>query len=397
MNAKNILIILLVIICRIGYSQEDSLWVREYKFGYYNQFDLRNSSTNAISTNRVLLDAFRKGIKPRMKEKLGNVTYGLFTFSTTFLTMLWSHEFGHSLRAKQAGGQFKIHNVAIPIPYTTMHLPESISLVNEALSVTAGFEVNSLNIRSIQNDFITQNGIYNEDLGFSFANRLMYPLYSFLIIPRNPKEKDVWINTAGDPVHIALPVFKNYSNGQVFMPDSTVNTGLVHYYNESSLFGLIFNLLDPQLYRELGATFGENKTRKPIFLIGDYNRGWTYGTLFNVSPLGYELYLNNYIHIANQKLSLYVKYGNPFKNYGIGMGWTDCIKRTKINTSARIDFWSQDIFGNGISGEILTEYKFSNHLGIFLNTGYKTEGYVLGKQINEGFNFGIGMMYYANY
>ncbi|MFK7924732.1 MAG: hypothetical protein AB8H47_22430, partial [Bacteroidia bacterium] len=157
---------------------QDSTLSRKYQIGLYNQFDLRNSSTNAISVHRMLHDGFRKGLKPKLNDKLGNLTYGLFSFSTTYLTMLWSHEFGHKLRAAQVGGQFKIHNVALPFPYTTMHLPGDIGLVDESLTVTGGFEVNYLQVRALQSDFVRQNGIYNADLSLAFANRLMYPLYA---------------------------------------------------------------------------------------------------------------------------------------------------------------------------------------------------------------------------
>lgn len=397
-NMKYILLFYLTLFTSASVlNAQDSLSIRKYQFGYYNQYDLRNSSTNAISTHQILNDAFRKLIKPKMNERLGNASYGVLSFATTYLTMLWSHEFGHSLRAKQVGGSFKIHNFGLPIPYTTMHLPSSINLIDEALSVTGGFEVNSLNIRHLQKEFIVNNGTYNEDLALSFANRLMYPLYSLLIIPRDPKDKDVWINTAGDPVHIALPVFKNYSNGKVFMPDSTVNPQLVRYYNQSSIFGLLFNLIDPQLYREIGATFGKNKPRKPIFLIGDQNNGWTYGTLFNTSPLGYELYLNNYIHISGQTFSAYFKYGNPFKNNGLGLNWYNMVNHKFVNISASIDLWDQDLFGIGVSGEIFTELKFSKNIGLFANLGYKSEGYVLGKQIQKGLNLGFGIQVYSKY
>lgn len=390
-------ILLLFVIISFDVNAQDSVWVRKYQFGVFNQYDLRNSSTNGISTHRVLCDIYRKGVKPKMSEGMGNITYGVYSFMATYVTMLWSHEFGHSLRAKQVGGYFNIHNVALPIPYTTMHLPSDINLVDESLSVTAGFEVNYLNVRGIQEDFIRNNGTYNEDLSFAFANRLMYPLYTSLIIPINPKDKDVWINTAGDPVHVTLPVFKNYSNNQVFLSDSSVNPELVKFYNQSAMFGSLFNLLDPQFYKEVGASFGKDKSRKPLFVIGDYNNGWTYGTLFNVSPLGYELYLNNYIHINDNKFSLYAKYGNPFRNNGIGVSWIESIPKTNMNFVAKIEAWDQDIFDKGVSGEVMVDYKFMEKLGMSLNAGYKTRGYVLGKQIDEGFNCGVGLIYYAKY
>ena len=378
---------------------QDSTWQRTYNFSIYNNYDLRNSSENAVAINRAINDGFRKGIKPMMGPKLGNITYGVFNFATTFMSIIWSHEFGHVLRADQVGGEFRIHNAAIPIPFTTMHLPEDITLPNEPLSVTGGFEVNYLTVRSLQRQFIAQNGIYNEDLGLSFAHRIMYPLYTSLIVPIDPEDPEVWKNTPGDPANCALLTFKNYSNNQVFVgPDSTVNPDLVKYYQQAAILGSFYNLLDPQFYREVGGAFGKgSKTRRPIFLLGDYYTGWTYGTLFNISPLGYELYMNNYLHVKGNMFAFYLKYGNPYKNHGFGVGWQDIVKGSPVRLSAFVDVWDEDIYGAGVSAQLSADYRFMGKLGLHLNLGYKTRGYVLGKQINEGANLGIGIIYYARY
>jgi hypothetical protein len=393
--------VLLIFICICSFTAinaQDSLWVRDYQFGIYNNYDLRNSSSNAISVHALASDLFRKGVVSKMGPKLGKVSYGVFNFASTFLTLIWSHEFGHSLRAKQVDGYFKIHNFGVPIPYTTMHLPSDISITDEALSVTGGFEVNSLSVQNIQRKFIARNGLYNEDLAFSFANRLFYPLYTTIIVPINPNEKNVWIETAGDPVHIILPVFKNYSNNQVFMEDSTVNPALVKLYGQAALFATFFNLLDPQFYREVGASFGNmDKLRTPIFLIGDHKTGWTYGTMFNVSPLGYELYLNNYIHLNDRMFVLSLKYGNPFKNNGLTIGWQNIVERENISLSSYIDIWDQDIFGKGMALDMSLDYKITRKVGVHLSLGYKTEGYVLGKKLDAGLNAGLGFIYYGKY
>lgn len=377
---------------------QDSLWTKEYQFNAYNQNDLRNSSFNAISVNRMLLDAYRKGVKLKLDNKFGNISYNAFTFATIYLSMIWSHEFGHSFRADQVGGKFKIHNAKLPIPYTTMHLPSDINYVDEALSVTGGFEVNHLTVRKIQSQFLSQNGIFNEDLAFAFANRMMYTIYTSLIVRTDPEEKDVWINTAGDPVHCVLPVFKNYSNNKVFLADSTVNPELVKFYNQSAIFGILFNLLDPQFYSETGAAFGDGeKIRHPKFLIGNHENGWTYGTLFNVSPLGYELYMNNYLHLKGYQFTLYAKYGDPFKNNGVGVKWGNTLDMPKLKCALGVEAWDQDIFGKGMSGELEASYTILNKIDLNLTMGYKSKGYVLGKQINSGETIGIGITYYAKY
>lgn len=393
-----IVIFMLLIATGTVVNAQDTSWSRDYSISAYNQLDLRNSSYNGITVHRALHDAFRNGVKPHMNTKLGNVSYGIYSFASTYLTMIWSHEFGHSLRAKQVNGLFRIHDASLPIPYTTMHLPADISLTDEALSVTGGFEVNYMTVRRLQREFIEQNGAYNEDLSYGFANRLMYPIYTTLIVPIDPEERDVWINTAGDPVHCILPVFKEYSNRKVFMADSTVNPELVKLYQQSAILGTYFNLLDPQLYREVGAAFGNtSKRRRPIFIIGDHMNGWTYGTLYNVSPLGYELYMNNYIHLDGKQFSFYLKYGNPFRNNGFGLRWGNVVKNERLQLAANIDLWDQDIFGKGGAGELEASFHISDLMAIDVIAGYKSRGYVLGKQIDKGMNLGFGLTYHARY
>ncbi len=394
---KTVVIAISLMIFAANCFGQDSLWTRTYEFGIYNNYDLRNSSRNGISTYRVLNDGFNSLIASKMKPNAANISKGVFTFVSTYLTMLWSHEFGHSLRAKQVGGKFNIHNFALPVPYTTADLPADISLVDEAIFVTAGFEVNYLNVRNLQSQFIRQNGLWNEDLGFSFANRLMYPIYTSLIVPIDPKDANVWIETAGDPVHYILPVFKNYSNNQVFMSDGTVNPELVKLYNQATFFASFFQLLDPQFYREVGASFGKtSKIRRPIFMIGDYQNGWTYGTLFNASPLGYELYMQNYIHLKEKQYGLYVKYGRPFKNNGLGLSMNNAIVYGKFKSDFLLEIWQQDLFGNGISAEFNGQWRLSEMFGINFNLGYKTKGYLLGKQLDPGLNLGAGICIYNN-
>ncbi|MFY0644327.1 MAG: hypothetical protein JXR19_07655 [Bacteroidia bacterium] len=398
MRAITILITLFITLNPLFLLAQDTTLSRDYSIGIYNQLDLRNTASNGVTVNRVLHDGFRKHVKPQLSNKLGNISYAIFSFASTYMTMVWSHEFGHSLRAKQVGGNFKIHNGKLPIPYATMHLPSDISYHNEALSVTGGFEVNYLNVRSLQQQFVSEGGLYNEDLAYSFANRMMYTIYTSLIVPIDPEDPDVWINTAGDPVHCILPVFKAYSNNQIIMPDSSVNPDLVSYYQQSAILGTFFNLLDINFYSEVAGAFGNiNKKRTPKFLIGDDKNGWTYGTLYNVSPLGYELYLTNYLHLKGNQFMIYGRYGKPFKNNGLGVRWNNMIEGKRLNMAAQLDAWSQDIYDSGLSAEVQSSIRLGSKVSIDATAGYKTKGYVLGKQINAGFTAGVGFTIHSSY
>ena len=91
-NSKVALIALFALISAT-LSAQDSSWVRKYQFGIYNQYDLRNSSENAVSINRAVNDGFRRGIKPLMGPKLGNVTYGVFNFATVLIVRIGLNEY----------------------------------------------------------------------------------------------------------------------------------------------------------------------------------------------------------------------------------------------------------------------------------------------------------------
>lgn len=373
---------------------QDSLWQRHYEIGAYNQYDLRTSSTNFIGAFRVINDVFDTLVTSKMSPTAGSITKGIFNFGTIYLSMVWSHEFGHYIRAKQVGGKFNFHNFGLPIPETTADLPADINLVDEAIFITGGFEVNTINTRKIQNEFLRQNGTWNEDLSFSFANRLMYPIYTTLIVRVDAEDPEVWIETAGDPIHYILPVWENYSDGKVFLNDGSVNPKLASFYDEATILAQIMPLIDPQFYREIGAAFGKSsKSRRPIFLIGDFDKGWTYSTLFNASPLGYELYLQNYLHLEDHQFGVYFKYGRPFKNLGVGLSMNDAFRTQNFRSDVILEAWNQDLYGSGVSLELSNKWKISKWFGLHFIIGYKTEGYVLGKQLNEGFNLGGGVYF----
>ena len=68
-----------------------------------------------------------------------------------------------------------------------------------------------------------------------------------------------------------------------------------------------------------------------------------------------------------------------------------------MNASIILEGWDQDIFGMGLATETSFEFHLSQYIGLMFNAGYKTKGYVMGKQIAEGFNGGVGMVFKTNY
>lgn len=105
--------------------------------------------------------------------------------------------------------------------------------------------------------------------------------------------------------------------------------------------------------------------------------------------------MQNYIHLKDKQYGLYLKYGRPFKNNGLGLSMKNVIKFRKFKSDFLLEIWQQDLFGNGISAEFNGEWKVSELLGINFNLGYKTKGYLLGKQLESGLNLGVGICIYG--
>jgi hypothetical protein len=103
--------------------------------------------------------------------------------------------------------------------------------------------------------------------------------------------------------------------------------------------------------------------------------------------------MNNYFNIRGESYSLYFKTGRPFKNNGLGLVWNELISNEKLSVSMSLEGWDQDIFGRGFAAEFETDLDINERMALLLHTGYKTQDYVLGKQVPSGFNLGLGLRF----
>lgn len=372
-------------------------YYRYYEFGGAPNYDLNNVAINGLTAYKLSQDAFTYGIRPCLPKKVGKVAAGIWSFSTTFLAMIWSHEFGHSMRARQIRGQFNIHNFAVPFPYATMDLPADASFMDRAISVTGGFEVNYMTSKIIQDDFYAYNGLHNDQLALGFAHRMMYPIYVSFVAPQDPKKKETWIETAGDPVHYTMPVWQEFSDNEVFNADSTVNNSLVQFYGQSALFSTFWNLLDPMFYKEAAALAGDVvHGKKPWYIVNRENIKWTYGTMFNTSPLGYELFLNNYVKVKEYLWVLRLKFGRPFDNNSVVVESPNLIKNKWLILGGYVEYWNQDRYGQGMMISSKANFMLKEKVGLVTQIGYKTKGYSLGRNIDQGFFGWFGVNYNFN-
>lgn len=399
---KQIIAFLLIFLYRICYGQTDTnfadkqIFHREYNIVYGLRYDVLNSSENLRTGLKLYSDIYYRILSPNLKNKtFRNIVGFVWSFAGKWSSMLWPHEFGHMLRTNQAGGNFSFVRLQFPGILANLEMPETATPEDHTLALIGGFEANYLISRDIQFDFFRYGGLYNDELGIAFGNRIMYALYTYVFSLQNPDKPETWELEGGDPVNFVKLVWEK-ADREVLNVDGSVNKQLIRFYHNAGLYSVLWNLFDLNLYKQAAAFFGnELEGKKPLYW-GNEKFSWSYGTFFNTSVLGAELYFNNYLKTGTRFFNLYLKYGFPFKNYGIGILAPDLLTMKRINILGQVDLWSQEDYGNGIAMATTSRFKVANRLNILTQLGYKSRGYIAGKTIEKGFWGYMGLNYDFN-
>jgi len=396
---NTLLAILLVTFNYFCSAQTDSItgvnavYHRDYSLGYGIRYDVLNSTENLRTGLKLYSDVYYRVLSPNIKNKtLRNITAFTWSFIGKWSSILWPHEFGHKLRTSQVGGHFSFVKFQPPGVIGKLEMPINATFEDKTLAVIGGFEANYLIARDIQYDYHRYNGLYNDELGIAFGNRIMYALYTYAFAYQNPKNTETWNLEGGDPVNFTKLVWQN-SDKKVFNPDGSVNNELIKFYNSAGLLSILWNLIDINLYQQAGAFFGNELGGKNPYLIGNTKFSWSYGTFFNTSSLGAELYLNNYLKYNDNFYNVYFRYGFPFKNYGLGVNAPDLLLSDKFKIGGQLDLWTQDFYGNGFALSSNISYKIVDKLNIFTRFGYKQNGYLAGMTTKNGVFGFFGLNY----
>lgn len=197
-------------------------------------------------------------------------------------------------------------------------------------------------------------------------------------------------------MHIVLPVFERHTGRPPVDEDGQVDPELTRLYREAVAASVLWAALDPGLVQQGLAFFdGGFEARRAWMPVRTERLGWTWGTQFNPSPLGYELYLLQYLRLDRRTFELALKHGRPMKNNGVRLSAARLIELEGkgIGLGAEVEVWDQDVHGFGISGSASAEVPLRGGLGAVGWLGYKTEGYVLGRSIDSTPFGALGLAY----
>ena len=115
--------------------------------------------------------------------------------------------------------------------------------------------------------------------------------------------------------------------------------------------------------------------------------------MFNVSSLGYEVFFNNYIKWDDNLVAINLNTGRPFKNNAVAVSCPNVVSSPRWKAGGQIEVWDQAIFGSGF--QITTDFShaITELFSLQLQMGYKSEGYSLGRTLDENPIGLIGLRY----
>ena len=370
--------------------------IRDYRFLFGPSDELETIAEAGTSLNKAAHDIYFNRLSPKIPENIAPYTDTAWSVFWTYTFSLWPHEFGHWARAKQAGGDFIIHGYRFPFPDAEMKLPQPLAPEYETLSSVGGFEINTLMKRRTHTRFYRDGFAHADELIHSFIQEVYYPFYAFVIAPADPVAPSTWTDTRGDPVESVLSVYKKHTGRPAIRSDGSVDPKLIDFYRESVYLSLAWTLLDPMLYqsaRAFGTDMKEEYGRIDARMFGGDRIAWMYGTEFNSSPLGYELYLMNYLRLNGKLHTLYLKTGRPYKNNGLGIEMHDLFEQGNLTLGCALDFWDQDIYGSGSAFSINAVYRLYKGFGLLADVCMKDKGYLVGKNVEKSTTVLAGVSY----
>lgn len=394
-----IVLLSLLFIMPTAKGQQDSTYnhSRQYSLVYGPHYELETFATTGITLNKVFTDIYYRGFANEIPQKLAPWTDTIWSIFWSFMCTMWPHDGGHWSRAQQVGGDFVITKFGFPFPVAEMRLPDVLDPKDETLISIGGHEINFLMREQIHSDYYDKQYIYADELIHAFVQDVLFPFYAFVIASADPTEPSIWLDTRGDPVEYTLSVYKSYTGRPPVRDDGTVDPTLIKQYRESSYLSVIWPLLNPLFYKSLTA-FSADMRQNHGLMLGPWmlrgnNVSWSWGTHFHPSPLGYELHLNNYILYNEKLLIVKLKSGRPYKNIGVGISSPRILEKGAFQFGLSADIWDQDKYGNGISMQINAAYRPENGLGLIVKSGYKSEGYLVGRNVDESWILLAGITY----
>jgi hypothetical protein len=370
-------------------------------------------SENIITTHNLLYN-FSDSLIPHKlwnEEKIGSkiggigyraIKFGLLDFQIDWLLQLIQHEvFGHGSRFREFGYSDISYELDLLYPYGQAeghaHFNNPWQYLNTTTQITshylAGSEANNLMASNLEERMLLNNQIHYRQGSLYLISKNDFLLYLTATITN--------FENGGD--------MENYISS--INPNTPFGSG--PYTSEKLFKQSLISLINPmQIYSAwaIGKNYllDGNSTMPKIPTIKIKEIGYLPAFNYNLTPFGSEYILNQYFIKGNRLLTVKARLGdNTFHSfYGGGFKIANLIDKQKIKLGINLEGWQQPSFqlsgetiknvdeGFGVLANTAVSYfPFTKikKFGVYSLIGYKTEGYVIGEQLDKGIILRFGL------
>ncbi len=327
-----------------------------------------------------------------------------------FIALSQHEVFGHGARFREFEYEKNSFNLNLYPPFGNGSGFSQYGTLKKGYKSPTTQEYMAINIGGVDGEMLLANNIASQTL---LDDTLHYRQGLLYVITQNNLLLYLWHTRYTKPENI-LPGndMINYMNGiNYFYPHTTDKTYDIKKLSNQSLISFANPL---QIYSAFSIlyTYGI-KGQKPLKKIPMIKFGTLrYLPAFNYSltPFGSQYHFINYIRYRSMLFSGDFNMGdNTFnKFFGLSIKGYNIVNKKRITFNLHLDVWNQpelelekyslekleNKIGEAIKMDLmLRPLNRQNKLGLFVQTGYKTKGYLMGETLAESFilRYGISL------
>jgi len=377
-------------------------------------------SSNLITLHKVVYQFEDKHIRDTLfKEnnfikKTGGFGYRmakllLLDAQIDCFTALLQHEvFGHGARYRELGYNENSFNLNLYFPFGDGSGFAQRGVLQSGYKSPTYQENISIAIGGVDAEMLLANNLTNQML---LDDTLHYRQGLLYLISQNNGLLYLWKTRLESPTKIKsdndmaayindMNFFYAKPNGGTYNLNTLSNQSLISFANPIQLYSA-FSILYSYGIK------GQKQLKKiPMIKLGNVR----YLPAFNYSltPFGSQYHFMNYVRYKSMLFNADFMLGNnTFNNfYGVSVKGFNMVNKERITLNFHIDFWNQpnlvlDTYlkptgayqaGGACKVDImLRPFRRQNKIGLFVQTGYKTKGYITGEVLSEFFILRYGL------
>lgn len=383
---------------------------------YDNEYSAQMGAGNLITLHHALYNFTDKHIRDTFVaentflKKSAGVGYRLAKLFLLehpidqFISLAQHEVFGHGFRYREFEYENVFYNLKIGYPYGK---GGGYSGSWGARIPPTTQERNTLNIGGVEGNRLLADNITYQIL---LDDEIHYRQGSLFYIAQNNLLRYLWSSRNGSRSLNGSNDMSNYIN----IVNTQYASGKADGYNLTVLSNQsLISLINPmQLYAVYSMlyTYGikGEKSLKRIPMIQFKNITYLPALNYSLTPFGSQYHFVNYVKYKTSLVSADFMHGDNMFNtfYGVSLKGFNLLNTQRVSLNLHIDIWNQpelelekystlkkpNVTGEAVKLDIqFRPYVRPNKLGLFVQAGYKSKGFVMGEMLKETYILRCGV------